>query len=279
VTVLSAVPHSAWLATPKYGIEAQAYATLAEVAVQEEKAARQAAETAAALFRERGLAVSIEVRRESPAQAILDRARKDQSDLIGVGSHGMGAVERFLVGSVSERVARYAHGSVLVARGDAIRKVIVAVDASDASEAVLEELARLPLPASLEITVVHVLRPADLPPPMQLGQGLSWEQDVEEYEQQRLSAGDRILRHAAGRLRAAGREDTTDLRTGAAADEIVAAAREAGADLIVVGAANKSALGRLFLGSVSARVLSHAPCSVLVARPVAWDQEPDTHTG
>jgi hypothetical protein len=30
VTVLSAVPHSAWLATPRYGIEAQAYATLAD---------------------------------------------------------------------------------------------------------------------------------------------------------------------------------------------------------------------------------------------------------
>ena len=47
---------------------------------------------------------------------------------------------------------------------------------------------------------------------------------------------------------------------------MIALAREIGADLIVTGAANKSALGRLFLGSVSGRLLSHAPCSVLVFR-------------
>jgi hypothetical protein len=50
---------------------------------------------------------------------------------------------------------------------------------------------------------------------------------------------------------------------------VIALAREIGADLIVTGAANKSALGRLFLGSVSGRLLSHAPCSVLIARTPA----------
>jgi nucleotide-binding universal stress UspA family protein len=266
VTVLSAVPPSFWLAPPPYGVEASVYPMLAEVAAQEEKAARQTAEAAATSFQERGHTVTVKIRRESPTQAILEQADQDGSELIGMGSHGMGAIERFLVGSVSERVARHAPCSVLVARSDRIEKVVVAVDDSEASEHALAALARLPLPAGLTITVVHVLRPNDLMPPMQLGHGLSRDQVVEAHDQQRLSAGDQILRHAAARLHAAGREATPDLRCGAAADEVIAAARGTSADLIVVGAANKSALGRLFLGSVSARVLSHAPCSVLIAR-------------
>jgi nucleotide-binding universal stress UspA family protein len=56
------------------------------------------------------------------------------------------------------------------------------------------------------------------------------------------------------------------VRQGLSAEELTAAAQEVDADLIVVGAANRSALGRLFLGSVSGRVLTHARCSVLVAR-------------
>jgi nucleotide-binding universal stress UspA family protein len=39
-----------------------------------------------------------------------------------------------------------------------------------------------------------------------------------------------------------------------------------GADLIVVGSQGRSALGRLVLGSVSQKVLMHAPCSVRIAR-------------
>jgi nucleotide-binding universal stress UspA family protein len=87
-----------------------------------------------------------------------------------------------------------------------------------------------------------------------------------EYEEERRALAGRILAHARERLRSAGHPATGSIRCGDAAEEIIAAAREEKADLIVVGSANRSALGRLFLGSVSARVLSHAPCSVLIAR-------------
>ena len=43
-------------------------------------------------------------------------------------------------------------------------------------------------------------------------------------------------------------------------------AREWGADLIVVGSCDKSRLERFFVGSVSQSVVTHASCSVLVAR-------------
>jgi nucleotide-binding universal stress UspA family protein len=276
VTVLSAVPESAWVAAPPVGAEGSFYPLLAEVAAEEQSAALKTAETAVAPLRERGLAVAASVRRRSPADAILEQAQEDGASLIVVGSHGRGAVERFLLGSVSERVARYAHCSVLVARGDSVSRAVLAVDDSESSEHALEALLHLPLPKSMAIKAVHVLRPLNVTPPLQLGPGASWESAMQQYDEQLQGVGLRITRHAQDRLRAAGREVEVDVRCGAAADELIAAARDAGADLIIAGAANRSALGRLFLGSVSGRLLSHAPCSVLIARSAlhAADEEP-----
>jgi nucleotide-binding universal stress UspA family protein len=51
-----------------------------------------------------------------PAVEILQLAREVGADLIIVGSHGLTGVERFLIGSTSERVAREAGCTVEIAR-------------------------------------------------------------------------------------------------------------------------------------------------------------------
>ena len=53
---------------------------------------------------------------EKPAVEILALAKEVGADLIVVGSHGLTGVERFLVGSTSERVVREAGCSVEIAR-------------------------------------------------------------------------------------------------------------------------------------------------------------------
>jgi nucleotide-binding universal stress UspA family protein len=50
------------------------------------------------------------------------------------------------------------------------------------------------------------------------------------------------------------------------AAEIIAAAEERGADLIVIGHRGRSAISRFIEGSVSDRVVRHATCDVLVVR-------------
>ena len=58
----------------------------------------------------------------------------------------------------------------------------------------------------------------------------------------------------------------TIVRGGTPADQIVRAADELEADLIVIGGRGKGAMEAIVLGSVAYRVLHHAPCPVLVTR-------------
>ena len=63
-----------------------------------------------------GHRVVSEIRSGDAAVALLDVAESEGAHLTVIGSHGSGAVERFLLGSVSEKVLRHAHCSVLVVR-------------------------------------------------------------------------------------------------------------------------------------------------------------------
>lgn len=167
VTVLRAVPECWATVLPlegEIGPEGSLYDLLAEIGEEARAAARRSLEAAAVPLRERGLRVGLCVCRQRPATAILEQAQAAGADLITVGSHGRGVLESFLLGSVSERVARYARCSVLVARGDQLRRVVIGVDGSASAAGALALLAALPLPADAELRVVHVLGPREGPP-------------------------------------------------------------------------------------------------------------------
>jgi len=51
-----------------------------------------------------------------PAEEIMKVASKHHADLIVMGAQGLGAVARFLLGSVSTRVVQHANCAVLVVR-------------------------------------------------------------------------------------------------------------------------------------------------------------------
>jgi nucleotide-binding universal stress UspA family protein len=59
---------------------------------------------------------------------------------------------------------------------------------------------------------------------------------------------------------------TVNVREGASAPTIVQIAKEEGAGVIVMGSHGRTGLARLLMGSVTEKVIGHAPCPVLVAR-------------
>ena len=71
---------------------------------------------AQAKLREQGIEASTVEGVGHPAETICEAAERGGFDLIVMGSRGLNAVERFLIGSISDRVVRHAHCDVLVVR-------------------------------------------------------------------------------------------------------------------------------------------------------------------
>jgi nucleotide-binding universal stress UspA family protein len=67
-------------------------------------------------LRNAGFATTEAVERGDPKSVILENAEKWPADLIILGCHGLKGMSRFLMGSVSDAVARHAACSVHVAR-------------------------------------------------------------------------------------------------------------------------------------------------------------------
>jgi nucleotide-binding universal stress UspA family protein len=162
----------------------------------------------------------------------------------------------------------HANRPVLVARReDRIRRVVLADDGSDPAAKARRVVAEWPIFEDAEITitsVAHVIGPirSAIAPTMYRAAMADHERSLDEASHAR----DQTLRAAAMELQVVGRRVVTQPREGDPASQIIAAATETRADLVVVGSRGRSGLTRLLLGSVARNVLYEAACSVLVVR-------------
>lgn len=199
------------------------------------------------------------------ATAIVDEARKVSADLAILGSRGRGRLASMLLGSVAAEVTDRAPCPVLVARTAKLGRIVVATDGSMESAAAVEIVASWPIFQGVDARVVSV---APVPARTALGPVMRDEASqayAEAVDALRAMYG-RISHTASARLADAGIDARTEVRCGDAAEEIVGAAADDQADLIVVGSRGRTGLERLFLGSVARNVLLEAPCSVLITR-------------
>jgi nucleotide-binding universal stress UspA family protein len=144
--------------------------------------------------------------------------------------------------------------------------ILLATDGSNCARQALEYLGDFPFPAASRISLLTVLdkeafRGRKKP------ELSDQEQDrLEETKRQIRKEGEDFLEQQAQALRGKGREVRTFVRTGHPAEEIVLAAGELSADLVIVGSHGRTAAKRFLLGSVSDQVLQYAPCSVLIVK-------------
>ncbi len=197
------------------------------------------------------------------ADVIIAEAARFEADLIVVGSRGRSDVASLVLGSVSAEVVDRAPCPVLVARHDALSRIVFAEDGSRSAAAGASVITDLPPLRALPVRVVSV---ADVPFPY-VTEGPFAAVVVQDYAR-RLShvraEGRRLACVRVDSFSGAGMNATADMREGRAAAEIIAAAKADKSDLIVIGSRGLTGLTRFMLGSVSRAVLFHAPCSVLV---------------
>jgi len=200
------------------------------------------------------------------ARSIVDEARTFGADLLVLGSRGHGGLETMLLGSTSAEVVDHAPCPVLVIRESRLGSILLAEDGSIGARDAAACVEAWPIFASLPVTVVSV---AEVALPMGGAAFGLYDQVMESYTESvdvaRAQHREIALRRAE-RLTTTGRAVQIEVRDGDAAAEIVAAAGELQADLVVVGTRGHTGLTRMILGSVARKVLTHAPCSVLVVR-------------
>jgi nucleotide-binding universal stress UspA family protein len=197
--------------------------------------------------------------------AIVRRAEAIAATLVVVGSVGATDLERVRLGSVAEKVVRYAHCSVLVARPPSGGTVVLAAtDLSDPALPAVQAAARESVARGGRLVVFHdvdvwstVGSGLGLLGPVPLGPS---EQTVEQVRQA-------VIRIVEGQLDRFGVDGEIRVSTeGNSAAAIVRAADELNADLVVVATRGRTGLMRLALGSIAEAVVRRAHCSVLAVR-------------
>jgi len=145
-------------------------------------------------------------------------------------------------------------------------KILLAIDGSSFSDAAVSEIAKRPWPAESEVKIISVVEPPLLPtvetwvPP---------DNYIEALEQAGLEQAQSIVGKAADRITNEQHDSLrvgTEIVKGYPKHAIIDTAETWEADLIVVGSHGYRGLTRLWLGSVSQAIASHAKCSVEIVR-------------
>ena len=231
---------------------------------------QSALETLASPASALGVPVRIEVHEGRVVPEILERARAWPADVVVMGTHGRGGFERWVLGSVTEKVLRKAPCPVLTVPPPAsgihpessilFRRIVCPVDFSGASLAALGYALKLAEESRAEITVLHVLEWLVEDEPSAKIAGF----DVPEFRRY-------LEKDARDRLKKVVPEDAhnwcrprEEVVGGRPWREVLRVAEEARADLVVMGVRGRNAVDLALFGSTTQHVVRGARCPVLV---------------
>jgi len=142
-------------------------------------------------------------------------------------------------------------------------KVLIAVDGSPAAEETLVFAGNLLAGKETDVTLIHVIAQHVV-----YSKGGAAPEEVYDMPKERAVCTD-MLNTSMQHLTTAGvgPRITHKLVTGDPADQILTAASNLAADLIILGSHGLNAMQRFLVGSVSTKVTTHASCAVLVVHP------------
>jgi nucleotide-binding universal stress UspA family protein len=144
-----------------------------------------------------------------------------------------------------------------------IRRILHATDYSKASERALQEAVDFAKQNNAELVVVHVIQPVV---PYVAGEDIGAAELYVKLEESTKQDAQASMNKLTQRLERLGVKVKSLLLKGAPADQIVKAAKNRKADMIVIGTHGRTGLSKLFMGSVASRVISMAQQPVLTVR-------------
>lgn len=219
-----------------------------------------------------GFDVRCTVQQGKPAGAIIEKAAATPRTLITMATHGRSGVNRWLLGSVAEKVLRGTSRPLFLLRVinenaanriAALNPIIVPLDGSDLAASVLPKAVEL---AKIFDAEIVLFRAYDLPASAYYGSE-EFLPNYDELKKQVKAEAQSYLDDQANRLRAQGLAKVTSVvAEGLAADEIIRCASSYTNSLVTMGTHGRSGVQRWALGSVTETAVRHSRGPVLVLR-------------
>lgn len=211
-----------------------------------------------AVAREEDVYVKFRLEEGSPVDAILDIAQENFFDLIVTGRRGKTRLDRSLIGTVTARIIGLSTCDVLVVPKNTTvswTSLLVPIDGSSYSASSAQRAIGLAKAYGASIKVISIV-------------------DVtEEFQAQAPDAVENLVSQAWKYVDEVDRKaQAMDVpaerfvREGESFKVITDMAHKQGTDMIVMGSHGRTGVNKLFMGSVTEKVIGHAACPVLVVK-------------
>ena len=209
------------------------------------------------------------VRSGSPSVEILRYAAEVDAELLVLGTHGRTGFERFMVGSVTEKVLRKSPCPVLSVpphcegqpERPAFGRILYGADFSEAADRAAAYALSLAQEANGRLTLLHVV---DWMPDKNFARFPQF--DATAYQQVITRASRRQLEGLVPEEARNWCQPDLRITCGKPYREILRVAAEDQADLIVLGAHGQGPIDRMLFGSTTQHVVRQARCPVLTVR-------------
>ena len=207
----------------------------------------------------------------APARIIMDTAARWGARLLVLGAHRKRPLRDALEGTIAEKALATRRHPVLMVRNDAVRpyrRVLVALDLSDASVSAIHAAESLVITPQASARVIHAHEP---PYQAMLAYASVELEAVARYAQKWKDEAQRsvhdLLECESGDAR---RYDVHVAQLPAAAG-ILQAVEQFSPDLLVMGTHGGGSLRRALVGSVANRVLHETGCDALIVPEGSFD--------
>lgn len=227
---------------------------------------------------EKSGAASITVKGEllngHPAEQILDFAEKEGVDLIVIATQGRSGIQRWVLGSVADKVVNATKQPVLLIRAMGVHhhefeevktnRIFLTLDGSKESEAVIPYIHELATRLKCEVILLRVV-----PPPSPVitipGETMQIPYTPAQVELWKVEAA-AYLEKMADEFKNRHIKVSSEVRVGDSAQEIITAADEGKADVVAMSTHGRSGIRRWALGSTADRVLRGGNTSLFLVR-------------
>jgi nucleotide-binding universal stress UspA family protein len=216
----------------------------------------------------------------NPPEEILDYAEKENVSLIVMATHGRTGIRRWALGSTTNKVAKAAKCPLLLIRASTaarrkigLAKILVTLDGSRPSEAVLPYVEALALKFKSRISLLNIVEPLYHVYPYSETMGYYGSAGVvrmpytEEEIKPTKDVAEKYIKDISDKLSSKGVPTSYKIRIGSPGEEIIKAEEEMHPHLIAMSTHGHSGFGRFENGSVADKVLHAGNTPLLLVRP------------